>query len=99
MMFMRRAMQQRTIGEVLGIFTKTTRQTPLNLLVGDANGEFYDFELAAKDYESFHIGEGSFAHSNNCLSPKLKKSETVQEGVFYPDTLVRVNRMTGAARR
>ena len=57
--------------------------SPINVLVGDANGEFYDFELAAKDYESFYIGEGSYAHSNNCFSPKLQKNETVKEGIFY----------------
>ena len=93
MMFMRRAMQQRTIGDVMGMVTKSKRASPINLLVGDANGEFYDFELGAKDYESFYIGEGSSAHSNNCASPKLQKHETVQKGIFYPDTVVRVNRM------
>jgi isopenicillin-N N-acyltransferase like protein len=93
MMFMRRALQQKTIGDVVGMLTKSTRASPLNLLVGDANGEFYDFELAAKDYDSFYIGEGSYAHSNNCFSEKLKKNETVQDGIFYPDTVVRVNRM------
>jgi len=94
MMFMRKALQQRTIGEVVGVFTKSKRASPLNLLVGDRNGEFYDFELTAKDYETFYIGGGSFAHSNNCLSPRLKLTETVQNGIFYPDTVVRVNRMT-----
>lgn len=93
MMFMRGALQQKTIGEVMGLFTKSKRASPLNILVGDSNGEFYDFELAAKDYESFYIGEGSYAHSNNCWSPKLKERETVQDGIFYPDTVVRVNRM------
>jgi isopenicillin-N N-acyltransferase-like protein len=93
MLFMRRAMQQRTIGDVVGLLTMSKRASPINVLVGDANGEFYDFELAAKDYESFYIGEGSYAHSNNCFSPKLQKNETVKEGIFYPDTIVRVNRM------
>ncbi|MDA4114070.1 MAG: C45 family peptidase [Thaumarchaeota archaeon] len=93
MLFMRRALQQRTIGDVIGMLTKSKRASPFNFLVGDANGEFYDFELAAKDYESFYIGEGSYAHSNNCFSPKLKERETVQKGIFYPDTVVRVNRM------
>ncbi|HEV2389604.1 MAG TPA: C45 family peptidase [Nitrososphaerales archaeon] len=93
MLFMRRVLEQRTIGNVVGLLTMSKRASPLNLLVGDANGEFYDFELAAKDYESFYIGEGSYAHSNNCWSPKLKERETVQDGIFYPDTVVRVNRM------
>jgi isopenicillin-N N-acyltransferase-like protein len=93
MLFMRRALQQRTIGDVVGLLTKSERASPLNLLVGDSNGEFYDFELAAKDYETFYIGEGSYAHSNNCWSPRLKEKETVQDGIFYPDTVVRVNRM------
>jgi len=93
MLFTRRALQLKTIGEVVGLFTKSKRASPFNLIVGDSNGEFYDFELAPKDYESFYIGEGSFAHSNNCLSPRLQKFETVKEGVFYPDTVVRVNRM------
>jgi isopenicillin-N N-acyltransferase-like protein len=94
MLFMRKALQQRTIGDVVGVFTKSKRASPINLLVGDVNGEFYDFELTPKDYESFYIGGGSFAHSNNCLSPRLKKTETIQNGIFYPDTVVRVNRMT-----
>jgi isopenicillin-N N-acyltransferase like protein len=93
MMFMRKAMQQKTIGDVVGLFSMSKRASPLNILVGDTNGEFYDFELAAKDYESFYIGEGSYAHSNNCFSEKLKKQETVTEAIFYPDTIVRVNRM------
>jgi isopenicillin-N N-acyltransferase like protein len=93
MLFMRRALQQRTIGDVVGLLTKSKRASPMNLLVGDTNGEFYDFELSARDYECFYIGEGSYAHSNSCFSPKLKANETVQDGIFYPDTVVRVNRM------
>ena len=94
MLFTRQTLSKRTIGEVIDLYTKSKRASPLNVMVGNSDGEIYDFELAPKDLDYFYTGDGVFAHTNNFLSEKMKGQETVKESIFYPDTIVRVNRMS-----
>lgn len=86
----RKVMEQRKLGDAVGLVLETPRATAANLVVVDKEGEGYDLELSGRDQDVSYVDGGIFAHSNHYLSPNLRP---VQDISWIPDTILRVNRM------
>jgi isopenicillin-N N-acyltransferase-like protein len=71
----RRILASETIGEAMDVILSHPRASGLNYVICDPNGEIYDFETTARDYEVFCPFDGPIAHANHYLSDRFKPLE------------------------
>lgn len=86
----RSILQKQRIGDSIAAITSARRASGYNYLLGDANGDIYDIETTATDYEVTYADKGYIGHANNYLTQRLIPYEA--ERPQLSDTFVRVNR-------
>lgn len=63
------------IGDAIDAVIAKPRASGMNYVLCDENGEIYDLETSARDYEVTYPFDGPMAHSNHFLQDRLKPLE------------------------
>ncbi len=71
----RRILSSIRIGDAIDAVISRPRASGMNYVLCDENGEIYDLETSARDYEVICPFDGPMAHSNHYLQDRLKHLE------------------------
>ncbi len=74
----RRILESVRIGDAIDAVVAKPRASGMNYVICDENGEIYDLETTAKEYEVICPFDGPMAHSNHYLTDRLKPLERRQ---------------------
>ena len=74
----RRILESVRIGDAIDAVIAKPRASGMNYVICDENGEIYDLETTAKEYEVLCPFDGPMAHSNHYLTDRLKPFERRQ---------------------
>ncbi len=74
----RRILQSVRIGDAIDAVVAKPRASGMNYVLCDENGEIYNLETTAKEYEVICPFDGPMAHSNHYLTNRLKPFERRQ---------------------
>lgn len=74
----RRILESVRIGDAIDAVIAKPRASGMNYVICDENGEIYDLETTAKEYEVICPFDGPMAHSNHYLTDRLKPFERRQ---------------------
>ena len=74
----RRILESVRIGDAIDAVVAKPRASGMNYVICDENGEIYDLETTAEEYEVICPFDGPMAHSNHYLTDRLKPFERRQ---------------------
>lgn len=74
----RRILESVRIGDAIDAVIAKPRASGMNYVICDENGEIYDLETTAREYEVICPFDGPLAHSNHYLADRLKPFERRQ---------------------
>jgi isopenicillin-N N-acyltransferase-like protein len=74
----RRILESVRIGDAIDAVVAKPRASGMNYVICDENGEIYDLETTAEEYEVICPFDGPMAHSNHYLTDQLKPFERRQ---------------------
>ncbi len=74
----RRILESVRIGDAIDAVVAKPRASGMNYVICDENGEIYDLETTAEEYEVICPFDGPMAHSNHYLTDRLKPLERRQ---------------------
>ena len=74
----RRILESVRIGDAIDAVIAKPRASGMNYVICDENGEIYDLETTAREYEVLCPFDGPMAHSNHYLTDRLKPFERRQ---------------------
>ncbi len=74
----RRILESVRIGDAIDAVIAKPRASGMNYVICDENGEIYDLETTAREYEVICPFDGPMAHSNHYLTDRLKPFERRQ---------------------
>ena len=74
----RRILESVRIGDAMDAVIAKPRASGMNYVICDENGEIYDLETTAREYEVICPFDGPMAHSNHYLTDRLKPFERRQ---------------------
>ena len=74
----RRILESVRIGDAIDAVIVKPRASGMNYVICDENGEIYDLETTAREYEVLCPFDGPMAHSNHYLTDRLKPFERRQ---------------------
>ena len=74
----RRILESVRIGDAIDAVIAKPRASGMNYVICDKNGEIYDLETTAREYEVICPFDGPMAHSNHYLTDRLKPFERRQ---------------------
>ena len=72
----RKVLSTKRIGDAIDAVGSVPRASGMNYVLCDKNGEIYNLETTAKDYEVICPFDGPLAHSNHYLTERLKSLES-----------------------
>ena len=88
----RKILQQKTMGESLGVLLYAKRSAGMNYVVMDKDGEFLDIETTATAYDLLYGFKGFVVHSNHYIAERLKPFERLP--ACFVDSIPRLNRVS-----
>jgi isopenicillin-N N-acyltransferase like protein len=88
----RKILQQRTIGESLGVLLYTKRAAGMNYVIMDKYGESINIEATATTSDLLYGFRGSVVHSNHYTAERLKPFERLP--ACFVDSIPRLNRVS-----
>lgn len=84
------------LSEAIRKVLRRWRAAGYNHLIADSNGEIYSIEVSARHFATIYGKHGYLAHTNNYLTPRMKRLEAKTEDLI--GARIRVNRATRLLR-